>query len=226
MAVWWLTGSCLGCAGFAKKKIFASKWNEEKWDPFRMLTQFFFPLLFASNFSLPIKAKLIERIFLLCFASKDFSFRFFFVLFSLHFIFVSLQMREQAKNILFASKRKNFASVSLRSKNNGSFLLPFHLISLHFTSKQKWWKFFASVSLHFTRSKNDGSFSLHFALKRKWWQFFASFLFCFSIIPFSFRFRFPCFASMRNKRKNTFFRIEAKLNFASISLRSKNDGTP
>jgi hypothetical protein len=51
---------------------------------------------------------------------------------------------------------------------------------------------------------------LHFASKRKWWQFFASFLFCFRFIPFSFRFRFLCFASMWNKRKNTFFRIEAK----------------
>jgi hypothetical protein len=77
---------------FRKKIFFASKRNEAKRDPFRMRfarsreIYFFFSLLFASNFSLPIKAKLIERIFAL------FRFQKFFV--SLRFasdLFVSLQ---------------------------------------------------------------------------------------------------------------------------------------
>jgi hypothetical protein len=41
-------------------------------------------------------------------------------------------------------------------------------------------------------------------------QFFASFSFCFHFVPFSFRFRSLHFASMRNNKKSTFFRIEAK----------------
>jgi hypothetical protein len=54
-----------------RKKIFASKRNETKRDPFRMRFArssekiFFFLLLFASNFSLPTKAKLRQHIFAL-----------------------------------------------------------------------------------------------------------------------------------------------------------------
>ncbi len=55
------TELCLGCAGFAKK-IFASKRNEIRFAYFLYAHAKFFPLLFASNFSLLIKAKLIERI--------------------------------------------------------------------------------------------------------------------------------------------------------------------
>jgi hypothetical protein len=59
---------------FRKKLFFASEPNEAKRDPFRMRfarsrekKQFFcfFSLLFASNFSLPTKAKLTVRIFAL-----------------------------------------------------------------------------------------------------------------------------------------------------------------
>jgi hypothetical protein len=114
---------------FRKKKFFASKRNEAKRDPFRMRfarsrekkTFFrFFSLHFASNFSFPTKAKLIERIFaMFClnnfFVSLPiFSFRFnakrnkrFFALFSLNFIFVSLQMRKQAKKTLFSHRSEN-----------------------------------------------------------------------------------------------------------------------
>jgi hypothetical protein len=54
-------------------------------------------------------------------------FCFFFVLFSLRSIFVSLQIftfridAKQAKKALFSHRsKKNFASVSLRSKNDGA----------------------------------------------------------------------------------------------------------
>jgi hypothetical protein len=57
-------------------------------------------------------------------------FRFFFVLFSLRSIFVSLQISmfridaKQAKKALFRIEaKKNFASVSLRSENDGA---PYH----------------------------------------------------------------------------------------------------
>jgi hypothetical protein len=106
-----------GAVPVADKAIRKAKRSETRSDSqaFRTLMQNFFS--FFRFFLLPIKAKLKERIFaLFCFIS----FRFFFVLFSLHFIFVSLQMRKQAKNTFFASKPKNFAS-----------------ISLHFASKRK-----------------------------------------------------------------------------------------
>ncbi len=66
---------------FCKKNFFASKRNEAKRNPFRMHfarsreKNFFSSLLFASNFSLPTKAKLIV-LFPLCFAYKNISFRF------------------------------------------------------------------------------------------------------------------------------------------------------
>ncbi len=134
---------------------------------------------FASNFSLPIKAKLKERIFAL-FRFQKFSFRFFFVLFSLHFIFVSLQMRKQAKKHFFCIEAKKislpFRIISLRSENYGSFLLPLRFISL--------------------RSENYGSFRFFFVL--------------FSLRSISFRFRFLRFASIRNKRKSTFLASKLK----------------
>ncbi len=155
--------------------------------------KFFFSLLFASNFLLPIKAKLIERIFalfrfqklyvlllgnvfLLCFASKRnkinvfsllftilgnnmkksktslniflrfftncprislypfllWCFRFFFVLFSLHFIF-----RIEAKKI----------SLPFRFKAKIMAVFSFRFASFRFEAKGL--QFFASVSLHF-----------------------------------------------------------------------------
>ncbi len=86
----------VGCTGFANKNF--SLQSETKRNEIRLAcvshahakTKILFSLLFASNFSLPIKAKLIKRIFSLCFASKNFTFRFFFVLFSLNFNLVSL----------------------------------------------------------------------------------------------------------------------------------------
>ncbi len=192
---------------FRKKKFFASKRNEAKRDPFRTLTwkKFIFLLLFASNFSLPTKAKLIERIFALfrfqnLFVSLPiFSFLFkvkrnkcFFALFSLNFIFVSLQMRKRTKKHLLRIEAKQFllrsendgifshlfCFISLRSENDGSFSLPFRFISL--------------------RSDNDGSFSL---------------LFRFVFASFHFRFRFLRFASKRKTFRFCFasFRFEAKM---------------
>jgi hypothetical protein len=84
---------------FRQKKLFALKRNEAKRDPFRMRFARLrekknFSLFFAANFSLPIKAKLIWRIFSLCFTSKHFSFRIVslllcFVYASFHFRFAS-----------------------------------------------------------------------------------------------------------------------------------------
>ncbi len=106
-------GSPPGEGAPVSQKKFASKRNEAKQDPFARSREkkIFFSFLFASfpsNFSLPIKAKLIERIFWLCFASENFWFRFFFVLFSLHFISVSLQMRKQAIKHFFRIEAKKF----------------------------------------------------------------------------------------------------------------------
>ncbi len=129
------------------------------------------------------------------------SFRFFLFCFR----FISF-FRIKAKKILlpFRFEAKMMAVFRFR-------FASFRFISLHFASKRKGWQFFASVSLHFTS-------------KQKWWQFFASFLFCFRFVPFSFRFRFLRFASMRNKRKKHFFRIEVKkfrFRFASFRFEAK-----
>ncbi len=126
--------------------------------------------------------------------SQNFTLSFFALKFSLLFRFVFASFH------FFASKRKKFASISLRSENYGSFSLPFWFISL--------------------RSEKDGSFCFlftSFRFEAKMMAVFCFFSFCFRFFPFSFRFRFLRFASMRNKRKKHFFRIEAK-NFASVSL--------
>jgi hypothetical protein len=91
------------------------------------------------------KAKLIEHIFAL-FRFQKFivSLLFCFVLFLLHFIFVSLRMQKQAKKHFFRIEAKKislpfrfgakmmafFHFISLQSKNDGSFLLLFRFISL------------------------------------------------------------------------------------------------
>ncbi len=193
----------------------------------------FFSLLFASNFSLPTKAKLIVL---------------FFALFRLQKYFVSLpifsfRFKAKRNKLFFASyhhtryrhkKVKDqpsyFSSILYKLSKNFTlsfFALKFSLlfrfvfasfhffelkrkkICFHFASKRKRWQFFASVLLHFA-SKRKGwqffaSFSLHFASKQKCWQFFASFSFCFRFVPFSFCFRSLRFASMRNKRKKAPF---------------------
>jgi hypothetical protein len=58
----------VGCVGFARRNIFASKRNKAKPDPFRMhfaRSREKKIFLFASNFSLPTKAKLKQRFFAL-----------------------------------------------------------------------------------------------------------------------------------------------------------------
>jgi hypothetical protein len=102
------------------------------------------------------------------------SFRFFCVLFLLHFIFVLLQMRKQAKNTFFASKRIKFrfrfASFRFEVKILAVFRFFFVLFSLRSIF----------VSLQISKFRIDGnkrkkalfldfvSVSLHFASKRKW----------------------------------------------------------
>ncbi len=247
----------LGYAGFAKNIVLLqseTKRNEIRFAAFRTLTRkFFFSASFRFKFFASDQSKINRayfELFSLCFASNNFLFRFFFVLFLLHLIFVSLQMQKQAKKHFFAFKQKNFASVLLHFASKQNWWQFFASVSLHFTLKRNWWQFFTSVLLHFASKRKWWQFFasvllnfslkrkwwqffasvlLNFSLKRKWWQFFASFSFCFRFVSFSFRFRFLCFASMRNKRKKQFFRIEAtkiSLPFRFISLRSENDGAP
>ncbi len=216
----------LGCAGFGQK-IFSLQ-SETKRNEIRFACvshahvkkKFFASFCFISLLIFRFRSKRNEQsVFSLCFASKIFSFCFVSLpikVFSL-FCLISFSFRfrcgNKRKKHFFASKRKKFC--------------------FHFASKQKWWHFFASVSLHFASKRKWWEFLasvlLYFASKRKWLQFFFSFSFCFRFVPFSFRFRFRRFASMRNKRKKHFFRIEVKkisLPFRFISLWSENDGPP
>jgi hypothetical protein len=67
------------------------------------------------------------------------SFCFFLILFSLNFIFVSLQMRKQAKKYFFRIKAKNFISISLhfaskRKLRQFLLLICFVFVSFHFIS--------------------------------------------------------------------------------------------
>jgi hypothetical protein len=148
-----------------------------------------------------------------CFRFASFRFRSFrFALmrneinvFSLSFRLISFSFRirceKNEKNSFFASKRQNFASISLRSENDGIFSFLFRFISL--------------------RSENYGSFSLpfcFFSLQSENGNFWLLFSFCFRFVPFSFRFRFLRFASMRNKRKKHCFSHRNEKNFASVSL--------
>ncbi len=156
----------------------------------------FFSLLFASNLSLPTKAKLKERIFALLRFQKIFvSLRFASFSFCFRFISISFRFRceNKRKNTFFVSKRKNtfrieakkhffrieakkmslpFRIISLKSENDGSITLPFRFISL--------------------RSENDGSFSL---------------LFRFVFASFHSRFVKDFYVSHRSEK-----------NFASVSL--------
>ncbi len=233
---------------FRKKKFFASKRMEAKRDSFRTLMwkkQIFFSLLFASNFSLPTKAKLIVL---------------FFALFRLQKFFVSLpiflfRFKAKRNKRFFASfhntryrhkKVKDqpsyFSSILYKLSQNFTlsffalkFSLLFHFVFASFNFFASKLKKFASISL---RSENDSSFSLPFcfislrsekdgsfllsfrftSLRRENDGSFLLFSFCFLSVSFSFRFRFLRFASMRNKRKKHFFSHRSEKNFASVSL--------
>ncbi len=129
----------------------------------------FFFILFASNFLLPIKAKLIERILnyfrfvslpnFVCYASFSFCF---------HFISFSFCFRcENKRENIFSHRSEKisllFRFISLRSENDSSFFLPFRFISL--------------------RSENDGSSSLPFRLEAK---MIAVFCFLFASVTLHF----------------------------------------
>ncbi len=97
----------------------------------------YFSSFFASNFLLLIDAKLIEHIFSL-FRFQNCSFRFFFVLFSLHFIFISLQMRKQAKKHIFRNneaKKFRFRFASFRFEAKIMAVFRFRFPSFHFEAK-------------------------------------------------------------------------------------------
>ncbi len=177
---------------------------------------FFFFILFASNISLPIKAKLIERIFSLCFASKNFSFRFFFVLFSLHFIFVSLQMRKQAEKHFFHIEA---ISLLFRFEAKMMAVFLFRFASFHFEAKMMEVFRFHFASFNF-EAKMMEVFRFRFTSFRFEAKMMAVVRFFF--VLFSLR---SIFVSLQI----SMFRIEAKtisLPFRFISLRSENDGAP
>ncbi len=176
---------------FRQKKFFASKRNEAKRDPFRTLTWKklnFFSLLFASNFSLPTKVKLIVL---------------FFALFRLQKFFVSLpifsfRFKAKRNKRFFTSfhhtryrhkkvkdQPSNFSSILYKLSQNFTlsfFALKFLLLFLFvfisfqffalkrkkFTSISLWSENDSSFLLPFRfislQSENDGSFLLFFVL--------------------------------------------------------------
>jgi hypothetical protein len=106
-------------------------------------------------------------------------------LFSLHFIFISLQILNQARKHFFCIKAKQFclrfASFRLEAKMMAVFRFQFS--AFHFEAK-----IMAVFSFRFAS----------FRFKVKMMAVFRFFLFCFRFVPFLFCFRFLCFASMRN----------------------------
>jgi hypothetical protein len=210
------------CTGFAKKISSLQSKTRSVLHAFCTLTwikQIFFLLLFASNFSLSTKAKLIVRIFALFCLQKFFvslpifSFRFkakwnkrFFASFH-HTRYRHKKVKDQPwyfSSILYKLSQ-NFTLSFFALKF--SLLFRFVFASFHFfaskrkkicfrfASKQKWWQFFASVSL---RSEKDGSFLLpfHFISLRS--ENDGSFLLLFRFVFASFHFRF---ASKRKWRR-------------------------
>jgi hypothetical protein len=183
-----LQQSSIGCAGFAQQFFsLQSETNKTRSvsHAFRTLMRKkmffrFLSLLFASNFSLPIKTKLIQRIFALFRFQKfvvSLLFRFVFASFSFSFRF---RCEKSENKTFFASKRKNFTSVSLRSENDGSFSLPFRVISLRSENDGNFSLLFRFVfaSFHFHRCETSEKSTFFLASKRKKFRFrFASFRF-------------------------------------------------
>jgi hypothetical protein len=142
--------------------------------------------------------------------SQNFTLSFFALKFSLLFRFVFASFH------FFASRQKKFASISLRSENDGSFSLSFCFISLRSEKDGSFLLPFRFISL---RSENDGSFLL---------------LFRFVFASFHFRFASDLYVSHRceTSEKALFFpskRKKFRFRFASfrfILLQSENDGAP
>ncbi len=203
---------------FRQKIFFASKQNEAKRDPFRMRSARsrekkhffrFFSLHFASNFSLPTKAKLIERIFALLRFQK------FFV--SLCFRLISFSLRFKCEN----KRKKHFFRIEAKK------------FCFHFASKQKCWHFsllFRFISL---RSENDGSFLLPFCFILLRSENGSNFSLLFRFVFASFHFHFPSdfYVSHRCEKseKSTVFaskRKKFRFRFASLRFEAKITAHP
>jgi hypothetical protein len=128
--------------------------------------------------------------------SRNITLSFFALKFSLlfRFVFASFHFSHQSG--------KNFASISLQSENDGSFLLPFRFISLQ---SEKDGSFLLPFRFILLQSENDGSFSL---------------LFCFVFASFHFCFASDFYVSHRceTSEKKHFFSHRSEKNFASVSL--------
>jgi hypothetical protein len=138
LTVYWIIfqGLALGCAGFAKKFFrFKVKQSETRSVSHAHVKKIVFASFrlefFASNQS-EINRAYFRFVSL---KKKFFSLRVRVVFALFHFCFAS-DAKSSEKNTFFASKRTNFASVSL-----------------HFASKQKLWQFFTSSLLHFTSKR-------------------------------------------------------------------------
>jgi hypothetical protein len=126
----------------------------------------FVSLLFASNFLLPIKAKLIERIlnYIHCVSLPT-----IFHFASFRFVFASFHIRfasdaKTSEKTLFSHRSEKislpFHYISLRSKNDGSFLLQFRVISVLSKNDSSFLLLFRFILL---QSENYGSFCFRFA---------------------------------------------------------------
>ncbi len=133
-----------------------------------------------------------------------------------HFILFRFEVYASfSVHLIFSHQsEKNFASLLLRSKNYGSFLLPFCIISLPSEKDGSFSLLFLFISL---RSKNDGNFLL---------------LFHFIFASFHFRFASDFYVSHRCEKseKSTFVHIEAKtkicLRFALFCFEAKMTAHP
>ncbi len=221
-----LTTTTLGWSSFAKKNFSLrseTKQNEIRFACFSFAHAkniYFFRfilLFFASNFSLPTKAKSIY-VFSLCFTSKNFVFRWWFFAFrfeakrnqhflaSFHFTRYRLEIWKTDLNIFFVSLQ----------------IVPeFHFFLFRFVVFTSFPVFFASFhfqTLFLHRSeKNFASVSLCSVLKWKWRQFrlfFVSFSLCFILVTLL----ISTFCIYAKQAKKHFFSHWSENNFASVSL--------
>ncbi len=151
-----------------------------------------------------------------------------FASFSFCLRFISFRFASDAKT----SKKNIFSylsekiSLPFRLEAKMMAVFCFRFASFHFEAKMMEVFRFCFASFHF--EANDGSFSLLFLFTLLGSKN-DSFTLCFRFVPFSLRFRFLFFASMRNKQKNTFFASERKtfrLRFASFRFEAKMTAHP
>jgi hypothetical protein len=144
-------------APVSEKKMFSLQ-SETKRNEIRFAcvshahAEFFSSLLFASNFSLLIKAKLIERIFAsFCFQKLFVSLLFCFVFASVHFRFASDAKTSGKKFFRIEAKKFCFRFASFRFKAKMMAVFRFRFASFRFEAKMMavFRFFFVLISLRF-----------------------------------------------------------------------------